>query len=138
MSTTGTTDTARVDQSPPQRSSSANKTLTGSMLPEPTLTLTLPSIHDGTVLDCRIFHPYSLSPSPRAPPWQKHAAVIAHPYAPLGGCYDDPVVDVVATTLLRLGFLVGTFNFRCGAQPLVRDLSRGPRVQSKMQRTAPR
>ncbi|KAK1762996.1 Alpha/Beta hydrolase protein [Phialemonium atrogriseum] len=85
---------------------------TGRMLPEPTLTLTLPSIHDGTVLDCRVFHPYSLSPSPRAPPWQRHAAVIAHPYAPLGGCYDDPVVDVVAATLLRLGFLVATFNFR--------------------------
>lgn len=83
------------------------------MLPDPTLTLTIPSIHDGTVLDCRVYHPYSLSPSLRAPPWQKHAAVIAHPYAPLGGCYDDPVVDVVAAALLRLGFLVATFNFRC-------------------------
>lgn len=88
------------------------------MLPEPTLSLTLPSIHDSTTLDCRVFHPYSLSPSGKAPPWRKNAAVVAHPYAPLGGCYDDPIVDVVAATLLRLGFLVGTFNFRCVALSL--------------------
>ncbi|KAK3346146.1 Alpha/Beta hydrolase protein [Lasiosphaeria hispida] len=82
------------------------------MLPEPTLTFTLPSLHDGLTLDCRVYHPYSLAASPKSPPWQKHAAIVAHPYAPLGGCYDDPVVDIVAGTLLRLGLLVGTFNFR--------------------------
>lgn len=82
------------------------------MLPEPTLTLTLPSIHDGLTLDCRVYHPLSLAANPRAPPWQRHAAVIAHPYAPFGGCYDDPVVETVAGQLLRKGFLVGTFNFR--------------------------
>ena len=85
-------------------------------LPEPTLSFTLPSLHDGLTLNCRIYHPHSLAASPRAPPWQKHAAIIAHPYAPLGGCYDDPIVDIVAGTLLRLGFLVGTFNFRFDAQ----------------------
>ena len=84
------------------------------MMPDPTLVFTLPSLHDGTVLDCRVFHPQSLGSSPRAPHWRGHAAVFAHPYAPLGGCYDDPVVDIVAATLLRLGYLVGTFNFRCG------------------------
>jgi hypothetical protein len=82
------------------------------MLPEPALTLTLPSLHDDTPLDCRVYHPLSLNPSPTSPPWRKHVAVVAHPYAPLGGCYDDPIVDVIATTLLRLGYLVGTFNFR--------------------------
>ncbi|KAH7251554.1 Alpha/Beta hydrolase protein [Fusarium tricinctum] len=82
------------------------------MLPEPTLTLTLPSISDGLTLDCRIYHPFSLSASPKAPAWLKHAAVVAHPYAPMGGCYDDPVVGAVAAQLLRKGFLVGTFNFR--------------------------
>ncbi|KAK3939182.1 Alpha/Beta hydrolase protein [Diplogelasinospora grovesii] len=82
------------------------------MLPEPTLTFTLPSLHDGLPLDCRVYHPLSLTASPNAPAWKKHAAIIAHPYAPLGGCYDDPVVDIVASTLLRLGLLVGTFNFR--------------------------
>jgi hypothetical protein len=82
------------------------------MLPEPTLTLTLPSIHDGITLDCRIYHPLSLSANPKAPTWLKHAAVVAHPYAPMGGCYDDPVVGEAAAQLLRKGFLVGTFNFR--------------------------
>lgn len=83
------------------------------MLPDPALTLTLPSLHDGTVLDCRVYHPASLAAAnPRAPPWRRHAAVVAHPYAPLGGCYDDPVVEDVAAKLLRRGYVVGTFNFR--------------------------
>lgn len=81
-------------------------------LPKPSLTFTVPSLHDGLPIDCRVYHPHSLAASPDAPSWQKHAAIIAHPYAPLGGCYDDPIVDIVASTLLRLGFLVGTFNFR--------------------------
>lgn len=83
------------------------------MLPEPALSLTIPSLHDGTPLNCRVYHPASLAAAnPRAPRWRRHAAVFAHPYAPLGGSYDDGVVDVVAGTLLRKGFLVGTFNFR--------------------------
>ncbi|KAK2017207.1 hypothetical protein LZ32DRAFT_40888 [Colletotrichum eremochloae] len=83
------------------------------MLPEPTLSFTLPSLHDDTVLDCRVYHCHALSPAAsNHSPWKRHAAVIAHPYAPLGGSYDDPIVDIVAATLLRQGFLVGTFNFR--------------------------
>jgi len=38
--------------------------------------------------------------------------VVAHPYAPLGGNYDDRVVGIVADELLKEGFVVGTFNFR--------------------------
>ncbi|KAM0813939.1 hypothetical protein AB5N19_13941 [Seiridium cardinale] len=83
------------------------------MLPKPSLCFTIPSIHDHTKLECRVFHPASLnSPSAAAPPWGRHVAVVAHPYAPLGGCYDDPIVDLVAGTLLQLGFMVATFNFR--------------------------
>ncbi|RAL62963.1 hypothetical protein DID88_004051 [Monilinia fructigena] len=41
-----------------------------------------------------------------------NAAIVAHPYAPLGGSYDDGVVDLVASTILKEGFVVGTFNFR--------------------------
>ncbi|KAM0272904.1 hypothetical protein ACHAQH_008508 [Verticillium albo-atrum] len=82
------------------------------MLPEPTLSFTLPSIHDDTVLDCRVYHSHALSPVPSAPPWRRHAAIVAHPYAPMGGSYDDPIVDSVAEALLRAGYLVGTFNFR--------------------------
>ena len=44
--------------------------------------------------------------------WRKKAAVVAHPYAPLGGCYDDPVVSEVVGVLLGEGWIVGTFNFR--------------------------
>lgn len=82
------------------------------MLPDPALSITIPSVHDDATLECRIYHPHSLTTNPRAPPWRKHAAILAHPYAPLGGCYDDPVVETLAATLLRQGFLVGTFNFR--------------------------
>jgi hypothetical protein len=84
-----------------------------TMLPEPALTLTIPSLHDSTVLDCRIYHPASLTANPRAPPWRRHAAILSHPYAPLGGCFDDPVLDEVGEQLLRKGYLLGTFNFRC-------------------------
>ena len=81
-------------------------------LPEPTLRLTLPSIHDNTPLSCRVYHPLSLSPSLKAPGWEKHVAIVAHPYAPLGGCQDDHIVTATASTLLRLGFMVATFDFR--------------------------
>lgn len=82
------------------------------MLPEPALTFTIPSTHDGTPLDCRIYHPPSLGASSRAPPWKRHAAVLAHPYAPLGGSFDDPVVEIVGARMLSEGYLLGTFNFR--------------------------
>ncbi|KAI0144525.1 Alpha/Beta hydrolase protein [Xylariaceae sp. FL1272] len=77
------------------------------MLPHPDLSFTLPSIHDETRLDCRVYHPCKTGG------WSEDVAVVAHPYAPLGGCFDDHVVDVVAGTLLGRGFLVATFNFRC-------------------------
>ncbi|PKS08679.1 hypothetical protein jhhlp_004732 [Lomentospora prolificans] len=83
-----------------------------TMLPEPTIAFTIPSYHDATVLSCRVYHPLALLGGPTSPEWKKHAAVFAHPYAPLGGSADDHVVDVVAGTMLRKGYLVGTFNFR--------------------------
>ncbi|KAI2782501.1 Alpha/Beta hydrolase protein [Daldinia loculata] len=84
------------------------------MLPRPNLSFTLPSIHDNNKLDCRIYHPvHSNQPlTPFDPSWPRHAAVVAHPYAPLGGSYDDPIVLLVTNTLLHLGFVVATFNFR--------------------------
>lgn len=81
-------------------------------LPPPTITLTIPSLHDATVLSCRVYHPDSLAAHSRGTEWGSHVAVFAHPYAPLGGSADDGVVDLVAAVLLRRGFLVGTFNFR--------------------------
>ncbi|SPO06144.1 uncharacterized protein DNG_08833 [Cephalotrichum gorgonifer] len=87
-------------------------------LPPPTISFTIPSLHDTTVLSCRVYHPDSLSASALSfggadeEPWRGQVAVFAHPYAPLGGSADDRVVDVVAGTLVRKGYLVGTFNFR--------------------------
>ena len=59
--------------------------------PEPTFSFTIPSIHDGTTLECRIYHP-------PYPILKKHehargrfsvGAIMSHPYASFGGCYDD-------------------------------------------------
>lgn len=85
------------------------------MLPPPTATFTIPSTHDDLVLQCRIYHPTCLAPTKLSHilDWNKKAAIVAHPYAPLGGSYDDPVVDIIASTILKQGFVVGTFNFRC-------------------------
>ncbi|KAF2223725.1 hypothetical protein BDZ85DRAFT_318937 [Elsinoe ampelina] len=108
--------------------------------PRPLINFTIPSIHDDVVLTCRIYHPSSSashlssnpsaapSPSPsasslvspatplpgppRSLPSPIKAAIIAHPYAPLGGTYDDPIVLACAETLLGQGYIVATFNFR--------------------------
>ncbi|KIN02293.1 hypothetical protein OIDMADRAFT_103456 [Oidiodendron maius Zn] len=84
------------------------------MLPPPTLSFTIPSVHDGLVLQCRVYHPTCLSQPDvsKITAWRKRAAIVAHPYAPLGGCYDDPVVDRIASTILKESYIVGTFNFR--------------------------
>lgn len=37
---------------------------------------------------------------------------MAHPYTSLGGCYDDLVVLSVVAELVKIGIVVGTFNFR--------------------------
>ena len=84
------------------------------MLPEPTFAFTIPSTYDNTILDCRIYSPPHsiLNPLDGEPLWHPRGAIIAHPYAPMGGCYDDLVVLSVATEILKQGFVVGTFNFR--------------------------
>ncbi|KAH8655217.1 Alpha/Beta hydrolase protein [Xylariales sp. PMI_506] len=98
------------------------------MLPRPSLSFAIPSLHDHTHLDCRIYHPDSLNAySNKAPRWGRHVAIVAHPYAPLGGSYDDPIVDLVGGTLLQLGFMVATFNFR-GASSSSASSSSGART----------
>lgn len=119
------------------------------MVLKPTLSLTLPSLKDETVLDCRVYFPTTLYDGaastesflgsstgddetqrrgngargglngdahawdkPRWPAKRKKAAIIAHPYAPLGGSCDDYVVQETAGILLKQGFVVGLFNFR--------------------------
>ncbi|KAI6791624.1 hypothetical protein KC332_g15914 [Hortaea werneckii] len=81
-------------------------------MPNPLYAFTLPSIDDDTPLACRIYHPKNLRleiPDSQA---DLRGAVIAHPYAPLGGSYDDAVVLSVTETLVNEGHIVMTFNFR--------------------------
>lgn len=84
------------------------------MLAKPTFTFTIPSIYDGTTLDCRLYNPPHsvLNPIDGEPAWNPRGAIVAHPYAPFGGCYDDVVVLSAAAEILKQGFVVGTFNFR--------------------------
>ena len=81
-------------------------------LPSPNFAFTIPSVYDGTQLDCRIYLPRDLQQADNASHWQKQGSIVAHPYASLGGCYDDPVVSFVGGELLQSGYVVGTFNFR--------------------------
>ncbi|KAJ4358599.1 uncharacterized protein N0V89_003183 [Didymosphaeria variabile] len=78
---------------------------------EPRWSCTIPSLHDDTPLDVRIYHPSALE-SAKEKPWKKRGIVMAHPYAPMGGSYDDRVVGIVVEEFLAAGWVVGTFNFR--------------------------
>jgi alpha/beta superfamily hydrolase len=83
---------------------------------QPEYGFSIPSLADDTPLKCRVYHPEDLDNTlhSQTESWRKiKGAIIAHPYAPLGGSYDDAVVLTTAETLLAKGFVVGTFNFRC-------------------------
>lgn len=79
---------------------------------EPAYSFSIPSLEDDTPLDCRIYHPKSLYSLLSKSEKVVKGAVVAHPYPPLGGCYDDSVVLSVTETLLGKGYVVATFNFR--------------------------
>jgi len=79
---------------------------------EPAYSFTLPSLEDNLTLECRIYHPESITASSDDGSAGVRGATLAHPYAPLGGCLDDPVVLSLTETLLGEGYIVGTFNFR--------------------------
>lgn len=82
------------------------------MLPDPTFKFTIPSIHDDVALDCRVYNPSHAVVNPQNTPWHPKGAIIAHPYAPMGGSYDDGVVLSAASEIMKSDFVVGTFNFR--------------------------
>ena len=79
-------------------------------LPTPNAALTIPSLHDSTEISSRVYYPGK--PEDSTGLFGRGFAILAHPYAPLGGSYDDPVVALVGTTLLRNGIVLITFNFR--------------------------
>lgn len=81
---------------------------------DPTITFSIPSVNDDTLLECRVYVPppsiltYKISNQGRI----VRGAIVAHPYASFGGCFDDQVVLALVTEFLRQHFVVGTFNFR--------------------------
>lgn len=79
-------------------------------LPKRNSSFTIPSVHDDTELDCRLYYPRRTEQN--SPLFGRCFAIVAHPYAPLGGSFDDPVVALVGNVLLRQGFMLITFNFR--------------------------
>lgn len=81
-------------------------------MPNPPYAFTLPSLNDDTPLACRIYHPKNIQLETPDGQADLRGAVIAHPYAPLGGSYDDAVVLSVTETLVNEGYIVMTFNFR--------------------------
>ncbi|KAI7463298.1 hypothetical protein KC351_g15946 [Hortaea werneckii] len=81
-------------------------------MPSHVYAFTLPSLKDDTPLACRVYHPKDLSLETLSSQTELRGAVIAHPYAPLGGSYDDAVVLSVTDTLVDEGYIVLTFNFR--------------------------
>ncbi|KAJ5675551.1 hypothetical protein N7462_008448 [Penicillium macrosclerotiorum] len=76
----------------------------------PTFSFTIPSVHDERHLECRLYVPHKTIESTSS--WATRGAIVAHPYAPLGGCFDDPIVSFIGGELLQAGYVVGTFNFR--------------------------
>lgn len=81
---------------------------------EPTFAFTIPSLYDDTPLDCRIYHSNQQSScaSNTSASSRLRGAIVAHPYTSLGGSYDDCVVLSAVAEIAKLGFVVGTFNFR--------------------------
>lgn len=79
---------------------------------DPAYSFSIPSLEDDTPLDCRIYHPKKLHSYLHSNSRPVKGAAVAHPYPPLGGYYDDPVVLSVTETLLERGYIVATFNFR--------------------------
>jgi alpha/beta superfamily hydrolase len=70
-----------------------------------TLNLFIPSLYDSTALEASLLVPTSA-------PTTRRAAIIAHPYGPLGGTLHDGAVQHLAFTLLSHGYIVALFNFR--------------------------
>lgn len=79
-------------------------------LPKPNYDFKIPSVHDDLELDCRLYYPRRTEQNPGI--FGRVFAIFAHPYATLGGCYDDPIVGLAGGVLLRQGCSLITFNFR--------------------------
>lgn len=79
------------------------------------LEFSVPSLYDGIQLKGRLYMPPNTHSNTKSNQ-NLAVAIVAHPYAPLGGSFDDPVVGLMTETLLQAGVIVGTFNFRLVSQ----------------------
>ncbi|KAG9783876.1 hypothetical protein KCU88_g2929, partial [Aureobasidium melanogenum] len=68
-------------------------------LPKANVSFVIPSIHDDVELDCRLYYPRRTDGNVQS--LGRAFAILAHPYAPLGGTYDDPVVGLAGSVLLQ-------------------------------------
>lgn len=76
----------------------------------------IPSVHDGLMLNCRLHYSSrlrDLANEDRNQQRDYRGAIVAHPYAPLGGSLEDHVVTETTKSLVQEGYIVMTFNFRC-------------------------
>jgi hypothetical protein len=80
------------------------------MVSKPDCVFTVPSLHDSLELDGRLYFPRQLYGTENVV--LKGFALFAHPYAPLGGNWDDPIVQNMGGLLLKQGLALCTFNFR--------------------------
>lgn len=79
-----------------------------SMAPPDPLAFQLRTSKNASPLDCRVYHAPKTDDATSL-----DIAIVAHPYGPLGGSYDDPVVQLIVRTLIEAGYhAVGVFNFR--------------------------
>ena len=79
--------------------------------------LQISSLYDETRLDCSIrdHQPTTQTTVDSSIALKRDTicgAIIAHPYAPFGGSFRDPVVTAVGESFWQKGFVVGVFNFR--------------------------
>ena len=78
-----------------------------------TFDFNIPSIQDSIDLEGRLHVPTKIFQNEtNFRSWCPKGAIIAHPYAPMGGCQDDPIVLCMVESLVSQNFVVGTFNFR--------------------------
>lgn len=100
-------------------------------LSSPAFSFSIPSIHDGCQLECRLYLPCEPPDIQSTSSRSIRGAIVAHPYAPLGGCYNDPVVSFIGGELLQAGYIVGTFNFRCAPITPTHDHGRTPLIDDR-------
>ncbi|EWC44469.1 hypothetical protein DRE_06737 [Drechslerella stenobrocha 248] len=102
----------RSDRSSLSSSSTSSNHSSEGRHPSPVLTLMVPTGSHDLNVEARIYHPAEFPADyGRDARARRKAAVVAHPYASLGGSWDDPVVLALVGVLTGRGWIVATFNF---------------------------